>query len=94
MKVIDWLPGLTIALDPDAVEDYEFDFSEWMEGETSIVAAAIHENCTASVVGNVVDGVVVVRVSEVTQNALVTVRVESTSGRRNDFTTYFSPVQQ
>lgn len=90
----EWRAGLTISLDPDAVEDYEFDFTQWMDGETGLIATEVHENCAASIVGSIENNIVVVRVSQVTQNASVTVRVESGTGRRNDFTTYFRPVQQ
>ena len=56
--------------------------------------ADVTENCAASIVGNVENGVVVVRVGEVVAGAFVTVRVEAASGRRNDFTINFRPIEQ
>lgn len=94
MSEREWLPGLTIELDPDAVEDYEMDFTNWLSGEASVLASETHENCTASIIGNIVENVVTFRVSAVEKGASVTIRVESPSGRINNFTTYFTPVEQ
>lgn len=88
----DWLPGLTISLDPDAIEDYEFDFNTWLRGETLSNVELVYENCTASQRGALVEGVSVIRVEAVELDAFVTVRPVSNTGRRNDFTIKFKPV--
>jgi hypothetical protein len=94
MDTRDWLPGMTIELDPDAVEDYEMDFTAWLDGEVGITATVEPQNCTAILVSDVDSAAVTFRVSEVTNGATVTLRVESASGRVNNFTTYFTPVEQ
>lgn len=94
MSERDWLPGLTISQDPNAVEDYEMDFTNWLDGETNELAEALPTNCTASIVGNINANVVRFRVSAVAEGAFVTVRVTSSTGRKNDFTTYFRPIEQ
>jgi hypothetical protein len=94
METRDWLPGLTIPLDPDAVEDYEMDFTSWLDGELTLAAVVEAENCTGNLLSDADSAAVTFRVSEVTPGAFVTVRVESTSGRVNNFTTYFTPVEQ
>lgn len=90
----DWLPGLTLSLDPDAIEDYEMEFTRWLRGETlsSVEVAAV--NCTAALRGAIVDTLAVVRVQSVAAGASVTVSPVSSTGRRNDFTINFRPKQQ
>ena len=90
----DWLPGMTISLDPDAIEDYEMDFARWLRGETLASVSVIHENCTAVQHGALQESVVIVRVSEVTAGASVTIRPVSAGGRRSDFTINFKPKPQ
>ena len=36
MKPIAWRPGLTLPLDPDASEIYQWDWADWLDGETLV----------------------------------------------------------
>ena len=36
MKKIAWKPGLTLPLDPNASEIYQWDWSDWLDGETLV----------------------------------------------------------
>ena len=36
MKPIAWRPGLTLPLDDDSNEIYEWDWSDWLDGETLV----------------------------------------------------------
>ena len=36
MKKIAWKPGLTLDVDPDASEIYQWDWTDWLDGETLV----------------------------------------------------------
>ena len=36
MKKIIWKPNLTLPLDPDASEIYQWDWTDWLDGETLV----------------------------------------------------------
>jgi len=86
-----WFPGLQLSQDPEAVLDYTFDFSAWLAGETISGVVVTGTNCTAGA-ATVVGSTAKVRVSAVLTGATVRLRVTTSSGQINDFTTKFVPV--
>jgi len=89
MSDVTWLPGLSIPMDPDAILDYEFDLTKWLDGDTLASATASAVNCEAVARTAVADNIVVFRVSNATKGASITVRVTTVSGQVDDMTVYF-----
>lgn len=34
MKTIAWTPGITLPMDPDGIEIWQWDWSDWLDGDT------------------------------------------------------------
>jgi len=90
MSEVQWQVGLTLQADPQAVRDYRFDFSEWLDDDTIANATVVATNCTAAV-RNQDDSNVTIRVSEVTKGAGVTLEITTAGGQFDNFTTFFTP---
>lgn len=88
MTSIDWAPGISIAIDPDAILDYTMDFTEWLDGDTIATAVVTGTGCEAAE-REVTPTGVVMRVSGVAVRGAVTVNVATTSGQTDDFTVTF-----
>lgn len=93
MKTIIWSDGLTLKLDPNAVEDYRFDWNDWLGTETIATAVAISESCQAAVQFSE-NGRVAVRVWAALAGAKVTCRVTSNAGRVQDRTIHFEVIER
>lgn len=98
MKTVTWRAGLTVPHDPDAIEDYRWDWSAWLgaatlsavtvlppEGitVTEIVAARAATTCDLRVQGGTAGTVYP-----------VTLRVDASDGRRQDRTVIFDCKQR
>ena len=92
MSTVTWQDGLTLTQDPDAIRDYLFDFTGWLEGETVASAAILATNCTASI-STTASTSVKIRVSAVQQGATVKVTPTTNSGQKDDFSVAFRVVQ-
>lgn len=90
MLSVEWSPRLLIDHDPDAIEIYRVDWSGWLDGETLAQNWAIPVDISAAIVGST-STTVDIRVSGGLPNATaeVTVRAESSTGRRQDRTLRF-----
>jgi len=93
MKTITWSDGLTLKLDPNAIEDFRLDWNDWLGAETITSALALAENC-AAVVQFSAQGRVAIRVSEALPGAKVTCRVQTNNGRQQDRTIHFEVVER
>ncbi len=93
MKTITWSDGLTLKLDPNAIEDFRLDWNDWLATETITSALALAENC-AAVVQFSAQGRVAFRVSEALPGAKVTCRVQTNNGRQQDRTIHFEVVER
>ena len=94
MKSTIWVDGLTLKFDPNAIEDYRFDWNDWLGTEMITNAMAIPANCDA-VVQFSAEGRVAVRVSNATApTAAVTCRVTTNSGRVQDRTVNFEVIER
>ena len=90
---IKWTPGMKIQMDPDAVLDYTFDFTEWLDGGTLAAVNATPTNCVA--VAAAIEGATVkVRVSNVQSGASVKLRATMADGQADDFTVGFLPTSK
>lgn len=88
MATIEWTPQmLPFDKDPDDVDDYPWDFTDWLAGDTLDGAScqAISDDLTASIASTTSTGLTL-RVSGGTlgQTAAVTVRAVSNGGRQAD----------
>ena len=98
MKKIIWKPGLTLPLDPNASEIYQWDWTDWLDGETlvnpPVIEAEAGITATLYFLGvSTVD----VRIEGGTAGTTyaVTVRATSaTSARRTDRTVRFAVAEQ
>lgn len=94
MKKIIWKPNLTLPLDPDASEIYQWDWTDWLDGETLVnpplIEAAAGITATLYYLGaSTVD----VRVAGGTPGTTYAVTVRATSAthaRRRDRTVRFA----
>lgn len=93
MKTIIWSDGLTLKLDPNAIEDFRLDWNDWLGTETITNALALAENC-AAVVQFSAEGRVAIRVSDALPGAKVTCRVETNAGRRQDRSINFEVIER
>lgn len=95
MKTIDWRPGLTLPHDPQAIEDYVLDSTDWLGAETIASAEAIADGLTATA-GAPTGAVVPFRISggDVGTFGAVTIRVVTSSGRSRDRTIRFKVGQE
>ena len=88
----DALGNLTAIKDPQAVLDYSFDWSAWLEAISDTIVSAVFTavGCTAVSQG-VAEGVATAMVSggEVGQVAAVTCRITTAAGRVDDRTINF-----
>lgn len=91
MNSFKWSRGLTLDKDPDAVEVYRWDFSQWLDGEVISSAQAIAEAPLVATVDSFTSTTVDVRVSggQVGKRLGVTCRVTSSNNRVQDRTIYF-----
>lgn len=90
-KKLKWSRGLTLDKDPDAVEVYTFDFTQWLDGEAITSAQALADAPLTASVDAFTASSVDVRVSggTVGKRLGVTCRVTSSNGRVQDRTIYF-----
>lgn len=79
MLSVMWSPGLKFDLDPSAVEDFQMDFSRWLEGEPLADATVTSDDATAVLQLFTSSGVVSVRVSGGVVGVLGMVSVVATS---------------
>lgn len=93
MKKIAWKPGLTLDVDPDASEIYQWDWSDWLDGETlvnpPVIVAEAGITATLYYLGSTY---VDVRISGGTAGTSYSVTVRATSapkGRITDRTVRF-----
>lgn len=91
MSTVNWVKGLVIEQDPQAVRDYAIDFETMLEGDTLSSATIAFANCTA-VLSNFTATVVNVRVSEVEVDASVTLTIVTSTGQEDQRTVEFTPV--
>ena len=91
MKSIKWSRGLTLDKDPDAVEVYRWDFSQWLDGEVISSAQALAESGITASVDSFTSTTVDIRVSggQVGKRLGVTCRVTTNNNRVQDRTVYF-----
>jgi hypothetical protein len=85
MTDIDWAPGISITIDPDAILDYTMDFTEWLNGDTIVTATVSGVACDATE-REVTPTGVVFRVSDVGTRGFVKISVATASGQADDFT--------
>jgi hypothetical protein len=90
----EWLLGMTISIDEDAILDYEPDFTNWLDGETLAQVQIAPANCEAELRGAVGLTSFTVRVSQVRLGAAVTLQVTTSSGQYDEFTIFFRPIKQ
>jgi hypothetical protein len=93
MKSTTWVDGISLKLDPNAIEDYRFDWNDWLGTETITNAMAIPTNCEA-VVQFSAEGRVAVRVSNALPGAAATCRVTTNTGRVQDRTINFEVIER
>lgn len=93
MKTIIWSDGLTLKLDPNAIEDFRLDWNDWLDTETITSALALPESCSA-VVQFSAQGRVAIRVSDALPGAKVTCRVQTNAGRQQDRTIHFEVIER
>lgn len=93
MKTINWSDGLTLKLDPNAIEDFRLDWNDWLDTETITSALALPESCSA-VVQFSAQGRVAIRVSDALPGAKVTCRVQTNAGRQQDRTIHFEVIER
>lgn len=86
-----WKEGLTIPIDPDAVEDFSVDWAGWLGAEDSLSGVAAINSVNLSASPPTVEGKSsIVRMSGFSTPASVTLRATSTSGRVADRTIKFA----
>lgn len=90
LQTVEWTPRLLFDHDPDAIEVYRVDWSEWLDGETLVQSAVFPTEINAVIVASTTT-TVDIRVSGGALNATaeVTVRADSSGGRRQDRTLRF-----
>lgn len=93
MSTINWYPGIKVNVDPDAILDFTFDFTTWLEGSTIADCEVIAEECEAAVTVQS-PTLVRIRVQAFTGKGSATVRPTAVDGQRDDFTIKFNPKQQ
>lgn len=93
MKTITWYDGLSLKLDPNAIEDFRLDWNDWLGTETITNALALAESC-AAVVQFSENGRVAIRVSSALPGAKVTCRVTTNGGRQQDRTIHFEVIER
>lgn len=93
IRSIQWSPGLTLHMDPNAVLDYTMDFTDWLDGGTLASVTATEIKCTTGSV-TLVGNVAKVRVSAVAFGASVTLRPTAADSQADDFTLNFTPRQK
>ena len=93
MKTTTWYDGLTLKLDPNAIEDYRLDWNDWLAGETITNAIVLPFNCSA-VVQFSAEGRVAIRVSNALPGAKATCRVTTSGGRQQDRTIHFEVIER
>lgn len=93
MKTITWYDGIVLKLDPNAIEDFRFDWNDWLAGETITNAIVLPFNCSA-VVQFSAEGRVAIRVSAALPGATATCRVTTNNGRQQDRTINFEVIER
>lgn len=93
MKTITWYDGIVLKLDPNAIEDFRFDWNDWLAGETITNALVLPEHCSA-VVQFSAGGRVAIRVSDALPGAKATCRVVTNNGRSQDRTVTFEVIER
>lgn len=93
MRTTRWTDGVTLKIDPNAVEDFVLDWSAWLGAETIAGAVALPALCQA-VVQSSVGGLVTVRVSAALPGAKATCRVTTNTGRVDDRTLSFEVLER
>lgn len=90
LQSVEWSPRLLLDHDPDAIEVYRVDWTEWLDGETLAASAVFASEITAQIVATT-STTVDIRVSggALGATAEVTVRADSSLGRRQDRTLRF-----
>lgn len=92
MSTIQWKRGIALPQDADAIRDYTFDFTQWLESETIASATVSASNCTAAITASTTT-TVKVRVSAVGNQASITVTPTTNGGQKDDFSINFNLVQ-
>lgn len=90
MLSVEWSPRLLLDHDPDAIEVYRVDWSAWLGDETLVQTQLFPIEISATIVASTAT-TVDIRVSGGVLNstAEVTVRADSSGGRRQDRTLRF-----
>lgn len=88
--LIKWKSGITIPMDPQAVTDYEIDFTSWLNGGAINTVTATALGCSVDQ-PEVVENVATFRVhSLVSSQGRVTLRVLAEDGQQEDFSVRFA----
>lgn len=90
MITVIWRPGLAAPLDPDAIEDYRWDWSAWLGAATlaAITVSAADGITAAEITAARTATTCDIRVQAATVGAVhaVLVRADASDGRRRDCT--------
>lgn len=98
MKKVVWTPTLTLTHDPNASEIYQWDFTDWLDGETLVNPPTVTAEAGITAAIYVVGSTTVdVRISGGTAGTTYTVTVRATSvthSRIQDRTVRFQVAEQ
>ena len=89
VTTVEWTRGLSLPMDTHSVRDFVLDFTSWLDSELITNVVLTPTNC-AAVEASRTGTTVKVRVSAVTANAILHIRLTTNSGQVEDFSIRFS----